>query len=126
MPKLNSSLKRHLSKKTNNGSYIDTYGWILFKQKKYKPALEQLLKAEKLNPGTPETSDHIGDTYFALGKKKESEKYWREALKLYNKEKGTPGYPEYIKKLNDKLKSLQYKITIIIVKFVTGVLSLKN
>jgi tetratricopeptide (TPR) repeat protein len=67
-----------------NAAYLDSLGWVLFKQKKYKEALEPLKKAaEDEDEGNHiEIWDHLADCYMALGKKKEAVATWEKALKL--------------------------------------------
>ncbi|GAB4249859.1 MAG: tetratricopeptide repeat protein [Vicingaceae bacterium] len=66
----------------NQPNYQDTYGWILYKQKKYDEALEWLLKA--YNNGGKNNSvilEHIGDTYFQLNQIEKAMEFWQKAMK---------------------------------------------
>ncbi len=74
-----------LSKKTNdlqpnNRNYMDTYGWILFKQKKYKEAEEWLRNASKIGPKNPNIIEHYGDVLFKLNKVDEAILLWESAI----------------------------------------------
>lgn len=62
----------------DNTGYMDTYGWVLYKQKKYTEAEDWLSKAAK---GTTdaEVLEHYGDVLFRLGKKDEAQKMWERA-----------------------------------------------
>lgn len=93
------------SKKTNdlqpnNRNYMDTYGWILFQQKKYKEAEEWLGNASKMGPKNPNILEHYGDVLFKLNKPE-------EALIQWNLAKQAGGSSELLlrkikeKKLND-------------------------
>lgn len=62
----------------NNRSYIDTYGWILYQQGKYKEAEEWLSRAVKLGSKSA-ISEHYGDVLYKLDRKEEALKYWQEA-----------------------------------------------
>jgi len=73
--------KKTLEKEPNNASYLDTYGWILFKLKDYKNAVIYIEKAIKL--GKNETLyDHLGDVYEAMGEVVKALKAWNEALNM--------------------------------------------
>lgn len=61
----------------NNPSYLDTYGWILFQQKKYKEAEVWLSLAIKANNKRPDILEHYGDVMYLLGKPEEALKYWK-------------------------------------------------
>ena len=66
-----------------NSSNLDTYGWVLFQQEKYEEALEWLTKAYRNdgdNSGT--INEHLGDTYFKLGKTDKAMDYWKKAKEL--------------------------------------------
>jgi tetratricopeptide (TPR) repeat protein len=62
----------------NNSNYMDTYGWILYAEKKYTEAEEWLEGAAKLSR-KPIILEHYGDVLFRLGKTAEALKYWEEA-----------------------------------------------
>ncbi len=62
----------------NNRSYIDTYGWILYQQGKYKEAEEWLGRAVKMGSKSA-ISEHYGDVLYKLGRKEEALKYWMDA-----------------------------------------------
>jgi tetratricopeptide (TPR) repeat protein len=71
-----------LSKRSNdlvreNPSYIDTYGWILFQQGKFKEAEEWLVRAVKLSSKKPLILEHYGDVMYKLSKPDEALKYWK-------------------------------------------------
>lgn len=73
-----------LSKKSNdlspnNKNYMDTYGWILFQQKKYQAADEWLSKAAKMGLKNATIIEHYADNLFMLGQKEEALKMWQEA-----------------------------------------------
>lgn len=68
---------------SNNINYIDTYAWILFKQKKYNEAEQKLLKT--LNIGGEESAvilEHYGDINYFLNKTKTAVEYWKKAKKI--------------------------------------------
>jgi tetratricopeptide (TPR) repeat protein len=70
-----------LSKKTNeltpnNRNYMDTYGWILYQQKKYKEAEEWLSAAAKIGPPKADILEHYGDVLYKLDKTEEALTQW--------------------------------------------------
>jgi len=73
--------KKTIQKEPENSSYLDTYGWIMFKLKDYKNAAIYIEKAIKA--GKNETLlDHLGDIYEAMDEIVKALKAWNEALKL--------------------------------------------
>ena len=61
---------------------LDTYAWVLFKQRDYAKALEiinQVLELEE-EQSSGDVLDHAGDIYFMNGKPKEALEFWKQAL----------------------------------------------
>jgi tetratricopeptide (TPR) repeat protein len=68
----------------DNASFVDSLGWVLFKQKKFKEAKEYLIQATK-DPDDGqhlEIYDHLGDVCQALGEKTEAVAAWKKAIEL--------------------------------------------
>lgn len=73
-----------LSKRANelrpdDRSYLDTYGWILFQQKKYPEAEFFLEKAARMGPKNATILEHYGDALFKMNKINEAVKQWETA-----------------------------------------------
>jgi len=67
----------------NEGSFEDTYGWILFQLKDYENALIWLTKAiENGGEKSGVINEHLGDIYYFLNEKTQALKYWGIAIKL--------------------------------------------
>ena len=92
--------------RAENAAYIDSLGWVLFKQGKYADALVQLEKAAAdPDEGTHiEIWDHVADCQAALGKKTEAIATYQKALKF---EDVSPRDADRRKKVTEKLKKLQ-------------------
>lgn len=73
--------KKTIDKEPNNSSYLDTYGWILYKLEDYKEAAVYIEKAIKINKNAT-LLDHLGDVYAAMGEVVKALKYWNEALAM--------------------------------------------
>src|SRR5262249_4259790 len=64
-----------------NASYLDSLGWVLYKQKKYKEALPPLEEAVKDEEGQNiEIFDHLAEVHKALGDKKAAVEAWTKGL----------------------------------------------
>jgi tetratricopeptide (TPR) repeat protein len=76
-------IERALQIEPNNGSYLDSLGWVEFKQGKFDQALADLLRAVKnLDREDPIVFEHIGDTYLKLNRVPEALESWQKALAL--------------------------------------------
>ncbi len=87
-----------------NAAYLDSLGWVLFKQKKYKEALEPLKQAsaDAEDGAHLEIWDHLADCYMALGQKKDAIATWEKGLKYEDLSKRDT---ERRRKVSAKLKA---------------------
>lgn len=70
--------------KEQNAAYLDSLGWVLFKQKKYKDAVKYLEEASKDDEEGQhmEIWDHLADVYMALDQKDKAIATWQKALRF--------------------------------------------
>ena len=81
-------IKRALEIEPNNGSYLDSLGWVEFRKGKFDQALADLLRATKnMDREDPIVFEHIGDTYLKLNRVPEALESWQKALALDPKNK---------------------------------------
>lgn len=92
--------KRANDLRPNDRSYMDTYGWILYQQKKFTEAELWLSKAAALGPKNATILEHYGDALFKNGKQQEALQQWEAARTSGN---NSPELETKIKtkKLND-------------------------
>lgn len=65
-----------------NSTYLDTYAWILFLEKRYSEAKTYIEQAVADNKSLSNVVvEHVGDIYFMNGDTEKALKYWQEALK---------------------------------------------
>lgn len=66
----------------NNGTYLDTYAWILFMEERYADAKTYIDQALKNRDSTADNStviEHAGDIYYMNGMTDESVDFWKKA-----------------------------------------------
>jgi tetratricopeptide (TPR) repeat protein len=92
----------------DTAAYLDSLGWVLFKQKKFKDAKTPLLKAieDKKNGQHIDIYDHLGDVYQALGEKAEALKIYKKGVELAGASKREQ---ERKTKVEKKIKELENK-----------------
>jgi len=73
--------KKTIIKEPENASYLDTYGWILFKLKDYNNAAIFIEKAVKIEKNAT-LCEHLGDIYEAQGEIVKALKAWNESLQI--------------------------------------------
>lgn len=74
-----SMSKKALEAQPESPSYLDTYGWILYKTGRYDEALKYIEKALKNAPTDKEILEHLGDVNYRLGNKDVALEYWRKS-----------------------------------------------
>ncbi len=74
-------LTRALELDPQNGAFLDSYGWVLYRQGDLSGALENLLKAAEIQPD-PTVLEHVGDVYRDMKKSDSAKVWWNKALKL--------------------------------------------
>ena len=68
------------------GYIIDSLGWVQYKLGYYNEAVSQLERAAELMATDPIVNDHLGDSYWAVGRKIEARFQWRRALSFITKD----------------------------------------
>src|SRR5262249_14196810 len=65
----------------DTAAYLDSLGWVLYKQKKHQESKKYLLEAIKDPDGQHvEIFDHLGDVCLALGEKAEAVAAWKKGI----------------------------------------------
>ncbi len=82
-----SMIRKALAAEPDNGAYLDSLGWVLFKRGKYDEALPYLEKAVKNSPGAGDETlwEHLGDVYDSLRQPAQALKAWKAALDYADK-----------------------------------------
>jgi tetratricopeptide (TPR) repeat protein len=95
-------IKHALQIDPNNGAYLDSLGWLEFKQGKFDQGLADLLRAAKnIERDDSIVYEHIGDTYLKLDRVPEALGAWQKALALDPQNK----------RLADKIQSIKTTIS---------------
>ena len=80
----------------DNASYVDSLGWLYFRQGKFTEALAELQRAAELMKDEPDSTihEHIGDTHQQLGKADEARAQWEKSLGLLHKQEAEMTSPD--------------------------------
>ncbi len=84
-------------RRPNDGAIVDSLGWVMLRQGETAAAVKTLERAVELEPQDPSINGHLGDAYWAVGRKLEATYQWRRAL-TFNPE------PDDVAKLEAKLQ----------------------
>ncbi|RKX17747.1 MAG: hypothetical protein DRP35_10395 [Candidatus Zixiibacteriota bacterium] len=78
-----SMIKRVIKQYPENQTYLDTYAWVLYKQKKYEEALRIIdLAVKDGGSSSAAIMEHQGDILYKNGKKEDAILAWEKAMKL--------------------------------------------
>ena len=98
LPEAEQMVKLALQADPNNGAYIDTLGWLEYRQGKFDQALIDLLRAaQKLTRDDPVVFEHIGDTFAKMNKIAQAVEAWQKSLSLDPQNKNLAGKIENAK-----------------------------
>lgn len=71
--------ERAVESDPESASFVDTLGWVRYRQGRFAEALGLLTRASELEGGSVETSRQLGDTLWQLGREAEAIERWEEA-----------------------------------------------
>ena len=89
-------IERAVQLRPNDGEVVDSLGWVTLRQGDVRGAVTLLERAAELQPSDATVNYHLGDAYWAAGRKLEAQFQWRLALSLMPD-------PEDVPKLQAKL-----------------------
>jgi tetratricopeptide (TPR) repeat protein len=75
-------IQRAVEQRPNDGSFVDSLGWLMLRQGDGPGALKNLQRAVELVPEDAVINGHLGDALAAVGRWREAEFQWRRALTL--------------------------------------------
>ncbi len=73
-------IEEAVAEQPDSGYIVDSLGWVQFRMGQYVDAVKNLERATELMPVDPIVNDHLGDAYWAVGRKIEAEFQWKRAL----------------------------------------------
>lgn len=80
-------LRRAVAAAPDQGYILDSLAWAYFRLGRYAEAVAPQEKASLLMPVDPVVTDHLGDVYWGVGRKREAEYQWHRALSFKPEEK---------------------------------------
>ncbi len=102
-------IKKALDLRPDSGAYMDSLGWLYYRQGKYSDAEGLLIRALQKQQD-PTVHDHLGDVYSKLGKTREAVAQWQASLKEFQTGAPAENDPEEVAKVTRKLDDAQAKL----------------
>ena len=75
-------ITKALALEPDNGSFIDSLGWIYYKMGEPLKALEELTRASALIDEDPVIFDHLGDVYYTIGEFEKARDNWEKSIEM--------------------------------------------
>jgi predicted Zn-dependent protease len=94
----------------NSGAYLDSLGWVYFRQGKLEDAERILVRAVDLTGQDPTVHDHLGDVYMKLGKTQDAIAQWNASMKGFKEQAASDTDPEEVSKVSNKLDAARVKL----------------
>ena len=79
-------VRRAVALEPNNGAYVDSLGWALFRLGQFEEASRHLERANQLAPEDSTILEHLGDVYVALGDIRRAREAYEHALEIDDEE----------------------------------------
>jgi tetratricopeptide (TPR) repeat protein len=92
------------------GAYLDSLGWVYFRQGKLADAEKTLVKAVDLMSDDPTVHEHLGEVYMKQGKTQEAITQWNASMKAYKEQPASESDPEEVSKVTSNLEAARTKL----------------
>jgi tetratricopeptide (TPR) repeat protein len=103
-------ITKALDQDPNNGAFLDSLGWVYYRQGKLGEAERLLIRAIERVSKDPTVHDHLGDVYFRQGKTKDAIAQWESSLKEWHATAPSEQEPVEIAKVQKKLEGARVRL----------------
>jgi len=105
-----SLVQRALKEEPFNGAYLDSMGWIYYKQNKLDDAEATLRKALERDSHDPTIHSHLGDVYAKLGRTDLAAGEWEKSLSEWKRSAPADVEGDKIAELEKKLGQAKHRV----------------
>ena len=103
-------IEKALTLDPDNYAYLDSLGWVYFRQNKLEDAAAQLDHSIRLGAKDPTVHDHFGDVLFKQGKLKEAIAQWQSSVKEWDASAPADVEQDELAKVQKKLDGARVKL----------------
>ena len=103
-------IKKALDQEPGNGAYLDSLGWVLYRQGKLSEAEKYLKMAVEKTAKDPTVHDHLADVYFKQGKVKEASTHWQKSLQEWQLTPANEQDSQEIAKIQKKMENARVRL----------------
>jgi tetratricopeptide (TPR) repeat protein len=105
-----SLIRRAVSQEPNNGAYLDSLGWVYYKQNKLAEAEDYLRKASGRSGHDPTILGHLADVYMKLGQTERATELMERALAEWQRSLPADYEADKVSELEGQLKILKRRL----------------
>ena len=105
-----SLIEHAVNQEPNNGAYLDSLGWVYYKQNKLPEAQEYLEKAVVREGGDPTILSHLGNVYLKLGRNDRAAELFEQSLAQWQKALPADYEPDKVSEVDAQLKNLKKRL----------------
>ncbi len=103
-------IQRALDQDPYNGAYLDSLGWVYFKENKLDEAETNLHRAVQRDPNDPTIRTHLGDVYAKQGRTEQAAAEWEKALADWHKSLPSDLESDKVAELEKKLGQMKHRV----------------
>jgi len=105
-----SLVQRALSEDPYNGAYLDSLGWVYYKQNKLGDAEATLRKAMERDSHDPTMHSHLGDIYAKSGRPELAAAEWEKSLAEWKRALPADVEPEKVAEVEKKVSQSRHRV----------------
>lgn len=105
-----SLVNRALKEEPYNGAYLDSLGWVYYKQNKLNDAESTLRQALQRDSHDPTIHSHLGDVYAKLGRTDKAAAEWEKSLYEWRRALPADVEPEKVAEIEKKLGQARRRV----------------
>jgi tetratricopeptide (TPR) repeat protein len=103
-------IQRAVDLKPFNGAYLDSLGWVYFKQNKLDEAENALRKAVEHEPHDPTIREHLGDVYSKQGRTDQAAVEWEKSLNEWHRSLPADLESDKVAEVEKKLNQVKHRV----------------
>jgi len=103
-------VQRALAEEPYNSAYLDSLGWVYFKQNKFADAEAALRKALERDPHDPTMHLHLGDIYAKSGRPEMAAAEWEKSLAEWKRVFPADVEPEKVAEVEKKVSQSRHRV----------------
>jgi tetratricopeptide (TPR) repeat protein len=103
-------IQRAVDQEPFNGAYLDSLGWVYYKQNKLDEAEIQLRKAVEHEPHDPTIREHLGDVYAKQGRMDQAAIEWEKSLNEWHRSLPADLESDKVAEVEKKLNQVKHRV----------------